>query len=90
MSEDAQKRANNSFSIDLLLLAGSALVHLCASGRVLHGVVGVLGLTEQVASPWEFECGEQQSARWSVKLREVAWDATVWRKREDGQESRAQ
>ena len=43
MSEGDQKRANKSFSIDLRLLAGSAVVHSCASGRVLHAVVHVLG-----------------------------------------------
>ena len=37
------KRANNPFSIDLRLLAGSAVVLLCAYGRLLHGVFGVLG-----------------------------------------------
>ena len=46
-------RSNESFSLGLPLLAGPAVVHLCASGRVSHGVVWVLcgfGLTEQVAS----------------------------------------
>ena len=41
-------------------------MHLCASGRVLHGVVGVLGrfwLAEQVQVELEFGSYEQYDAQ---------------------------
>ena len=46
--------SNKPFSFDLRRLAGSAVVPVCTSGRVLHGVFGVLRRlwqTKQVASP---------------------------------------
>ena len=70
-SEELCEQANNPFSIDLRLPAGSAVVPLCTSGRVLHGMFGVLSRlwqTKQVASPQEFDWGEKQSARWSGNL----------------------
>ena len=45
--------SNKPFSIDFKLLAGSAVVQLCASGGIFHGVVLLLcrfSLTGQVAS----------------------------------------
>ena len=46
----AQRRSNKPFSIDLRLLAGSAVVHLCASGRVFHGGVCVVSFLTDRAS----------------------------------------
>ena len=65
------KVSNRPFSVDLLLLAGSVVVPLCASGRVPHGVVGVLGrfwLTEQVArgaGVWQLRAVRCSKARYS-------------------------
>ena len=45
----AQKHSNKSFSLDLRLLTGSAVVHLCASDRVFHGGCAVSFMTDRAS-----------------------------------------